>query len=256
MRTIIILVKNSLKEILRKKDFYVLLILLFAFVFYLSSISFFQEKGITRYLKEASLQIVWIFSLVIAIPAAAKQIPDELKSFTIYPLLSKPVTRFQFILGKFFAAGLASIFSYTVFCLVFLSCLWFKNSTVDFIVFFQMYYLQCLFLLLISSVGICFSLFLTPSANVSILFLLYFFILGFASRLKAMAEGVFFLKAWVFKALYFILPHFEFFDLRLRFIHDWPGIPFWTILAITGYAVCYISIFLILANAYFRKKVL
>jgi len=245
MRVIVILIKNSLKEILRKKDFYALLILLFAFVFYLSNISFFQEKGITRYLKEASLQIIWIFSLVITIPFAAKQIPDELKNRTIYPLLSKPVTRSQFILGKFFAAGAVSILSYTVFCFTFLLCLWFKDSRIAFAVFFQMYYLQCLF-----------SLFLTPSANISILFLLYFFILGFASRFKAMADGAGFLKAGVFKMLYYILPHFEFFDLRLRFIHDWPGVPLWAVLAITTYAVCYITVFLILANIYFRKKVL
>lgn len=255
-KPVFILAKNSIKEIVRKKDFYVLLILLFAFILWLTNLSFFQEKEITRYLKEASLQIIWIFSLVIAIPTAARQIPSELSNRTIYPLLAKPITRFQFVLGKFFGAGLASIFSFTTFYLTFLLFLWLKKGQVSFIISFQTYYLQCLFLLFITSLVLFLSVFLTSAANITLSFLLYYFVLYFVNQLKVLSQSSVYLKAWIFKLLYFILPHFEFFDLKLRLVHDWPVIPLWAVFAVTGYAFFYIWAFIILTWISFRRKVL
>lgn len=256
MREVFILAKNSVKEILRKKDFYVLLILLFMFIIWLSNLTFFQEVKIIRYLKEASLQIIWIFSLVIAIPMAARQIPSELENHTIYPLLAKPITRFQFILGKFFAAALASIFSFSVFYFTFLLFLWFKGGQNSFIITFQTFYLHCLLLLIISSLVVFLSTFLTYAANITLSFILYFFILYFVNQLKVLSQSANFFNAWIFKSLYFILPHFEFFDLKLRFVHNWPSIPLWTVYAVSIYAFFYVLAFIILAWVCFRRKVL
>ena len=47
-----------------------------------------------------------MWSLVIAIGTAARQIPAERENRTIFPLLAKPVSRWQVILGKFFGETL------------------------------------------------------------------------------------------------------------------------------------------------------
>src|SRR5689334_6979641 len=90
-----------IKELFRRKDFYALFILTALITLILGSVNFFNEANIVRYLKEICLFLIWVSSLVIAITTAARQIPAERESRTIFPLLAKPVTRSHVILGKF-----------------------------------------------------------------------------------------------------------------------------------------------------------
>src|SRR3954468_25073673 len=84
-----------IKELFRRKDFYALFILTALITLILGSVNFFNEANIVRYLKEICLFLIWVSSLVIAITTAARQIPAERESRTIFPLLAKPVTRSQ-----------------------------------------------------------------------------------------------------------------------------------------------------------------
>ena len=46
----------------------------------LGSLNFFNDDRIVRYLKEACLLLIWLFSLVIAVTTTAQQIPAERES--------------------------------------------------------------------------------------------------------------------------------------------------------------------------------
>lgn len=107
------------KEMYRRKDFYVLFVLTGLITLVLGSVNFFNDPKIVRYLKEVCLLLVWISSLVIAIGTAARQIPAERENRTIFPLLAKPVTRGQFILGKFLGCWLACGVALVVFYVFF-----------------------------------------------------------------------------------------------------------------------------------------
>src|SRR6266404_5359100 len=96
-----------IKELYRRKDFYVLFILTALITLALGSARFFGEDGSVRYLKEICLLLIWIAGLVIAITTTARQIPAERENRTIFPLLAKPVTRQHLVLGKFFGCWLA-----------------------------------------------------------------------------------------------------------------------------------------------------
>src|SRR3984957_7856509 len=76
-----------IKEMYRRKDFYVLFALVVLITAVLGSLNFFNDDRIVRYLKDACLLAIWLFSLVIAITTTARQIPAERESRTIYPLL-------------------------------------------------------------------------------------------------------------------------------------------------------------------------
>ncbi len=108
-----------IKELYRRKDFYVLFVLTALITLLLGSVSFFNDTKIVRYLKEVCLLLIWISSLVIAIGTAARQIPAERENRTIFPLLAKPVTRGQFILGKFLGCWLACGVALVVFYVFF-----------------------------------------------------------------------------------------------------------------------------------------
>src|SRR5437762_1686584 len=88
----------------------------------LGSVNFFDDDKIVRYLKEICLLLIWISALVVAIGTTARQLPAERENRTIFPLLAKPVTRAQVIIGKFagcwFACGLALVVFYIFFGVV------------------------------------------------------------------------------------------------------------------------------------------
>jgi ABC-type transport system involved in multi-copper enzyme maturation permease subunit len=111
-----------IKELYRRKDFYVLFVLTALITLVLGSVNFFNDPKIVRYLKEVCLLLIWISSLVIAISTAARQIPAERENRTIFPLLAKPVTRGQVITGKFLgcwaACGVALVVFYLFFGVV------------------------------------------------------------------------------------------------------------------------------------------
>lgn len=92
---------NTLTELLRQKVLN--LVLLFALVViacstYLTSLTYTDQ---IKFLKDFGLGAINIFGAVIALLGTAQLIPAELESRTIYTILSKPVRRVEFLLGKY-----------------------------------------------------------------------------------------------------------------------------------------------------------
>src|SRR5271168_2927226 len=104
-----------IKELYRRKDFYVLFVMTALITIILGSVKFFNDDRIVRYLKDACLLLIWISSLLIAITTTARQIPAERESRTIFPLLAKPVSRAELIAGKFMGCWLACGMALVVF---------------------------------------------------------------------------------------------------------------------------------------------
>ena len=101
MNTIFAMAVVVMKEMVRRKDFYVLFIITALITLVMGAINIFNDKTIAGYLKELALLLIWICSLVMAITASARQVYAEKENRTIFPLLAKPVSRAQFLLGKF-----------------------------------------------------------------------------------------------------------------------------------------------------------
>jgi Cu-processing system permease protein len=111
-----------LKEMIRRKDFYVLFVITALITLVMGSVSIFNDKSISGYLKELCLLLIWICSLVIAISTTARQLHAEKENRTIFPLLAKPVSRAQLLIGKFLgcwiASGLALVLFYVFLCVI------------------------------------------------------------------------------------------------------------------------------------------
>src|SRR5689334_8613531 len=119
MNIVFALTSVVIKELYRRKDFYVLFVMTALITLIMGSVTFFNDPKIARYLKEICLLLVWVSGLVIAIGTTARQIPAERENRTIFPLLAKPVTRGQVVVGKFagcwLATGLALLMFYLFF---------------------------------------------------------------------------------------------------------------------------------------------
>jgi len=68
MNTVFALSGVVIKELYRRKDFYVLFVLTALITVVVGSVRFFDDGKIIRIVKEASLLLIWISALVIAVP--------------------------------------------------------------------------------------------------------------------------------------------------------------------------------------------
>ena len=80
-------------EMIRRKDIYVLLILLAAFLVTLMALNLFGLGRAVSYLKEIGMLLAWVCSWILAVSISARQLPQEERQGTIFPLLAKPVGR-------------------------------------------------------------------------------------------------------------------------------------------------------------------
>jgi len=56
--------------------------------------------------REAALALMWVASLIVVLALAANRIPSEIEKRTAYSVLTKPVQRWQYVLGTWFGIAL------------------------------------------------------------------------------------------------------------------------------------------------------
>ncbi|MFH1305157.1 MAG: ABC transporter permease subunit [Candidatus Omnitrophota bacterium] len=254
MRIIWAMTHTMIKELVRKKDFYVFFIFMLILLGLLSSQNFFGVQGISRYISDLGYSIMMLLSFIIAVTFAAKQFPSEISSKTIYPLLAKPVSRYMVVLGKFCGSMTVAVISFTLFFVVFaVFCIATRSGT-SAILLVQGFIFGVLFLGMVSALVMFFSNFMTLAANVTLSFLLYVLIMGFSSVIRdaALVSGN--ATSTAYAVIYYLMPHFDFYDLRIRITHAWDPLPFWIVTAVTFYTVFYCLGLLFLAGIVFERK--
>lgn len=246
------------KEMYRRKDFYVLFVMTALLTLLAGSATFFNDPKITGYLKEICLLLIWIATVVIALTSAARQIPAERESRTIFPLLAKPVTRFQVILGKFLGcwlvAGLAVVMFYVFFGAVIAS----REHAWPVAQYFQAAWLHWMALGVVVALAILGSVLLSaPSVNVTITFILLAGILTLGQHLHKVASRMTEPSQTITAVIYFLLPHIEWaFSYRDLLLFNQPLVAWSVVLNASAYWAAYSSSLLVAAWLVFRRKTL
>ena len=246
-----------IKELYRRKDFYALFIITALITLTMGSVNFFNEANVVRYLKELCLFLIWVSSLVIAITTSARQIPAERESRTVFPLLAKPVTRNQFVLGKFFGCWVACGLCLAVFYSFFGAVSAAREHSFPLLTYAQAVLLHWFMLAIVIAMTISGSIiFAAPSSNGTIMFVSVTALLILAQHMNKFALQLSEPLQTLVYAIYYAFPHFEFFDVRLRVTHNW-GIVSWLVwLGALLYASVYAGMFLAGACFAFRRKAL
>lgn len=244
-----------IKELCRRKDFYVLFVLTALITLVMGSVNFFNETNVVRYLKEICLLLIWISSLVIAVTTAARQIPAERENRTLFPLLAKPVTRPQLVLGKFLGCWLACGLALLLFYFFLGAVSGAREHHWPIENYFQAVTLHWFMLGVVTALSLLGSIiFAAPSSNNTITLVVVVAILLLGRHLNKVAlklgEP---LQSFVY-AIYFALPHLELFDMRDLLIHDWGTIPWLVWGAALLYAAVFTAIFLVATCLIFRRK--
>lgn len=254
LRNIAAIAGTSVLELYRRRDVYTAVILAIVITAPLASVNVFGVGGIVRYLREVTLLLIWLFTLVIGLTTASRQVPRELENKTIYPLLAKPVRRSEFILGKFAGAVAATGLSVLLFyvCYVVLDGL--KEGVWYTPVLPQVILLHLALVVLMTALVVFCSTFLTPSANLACSALIVGGMLLFGQKIPDAASQAPAPASWVLWTAHAVLPHFEFFDLRLRLVHGWEPIQVSVLACVLGYCALYTAALLGGAVAVFSRK--
>ena len=246
----------AIKELYRRKDFYVLFIVTILICLVMGSINIFNDSHIIRYLKELALLLIWISSLVIAITTTARQIPAEKEQRTLLPLLAKPLSRSQLILGKFLGCWIACGLTLICFYIFFGALAASREHHWPLLNYFQAALLHWVVLGVVVAIALFGSLvFAAPSSNSTICFVVIATILCAGRYLDTVALSLHEPARSVIYSLYFAMPHLEIpFEMRNLIVHDWPLIEWRFIAMDILYLLGYAAVFLSAACLVFRRK--
>lgn len=241
-------------DMLRRKDVYVLLVLLAALLIVLISMNVFGLGGVVRYIKDIGILMAWIFSWLLAVTVSSRTIPQEESRGTIYPLLAKPVTRFEFVAGKWLGSWTIISAATAVFYLLVVGVVLLRGGSFSETALLQGYVLHCTALGIVTAITLAFSARMNPDAAASISFVLTataFMVVPRIPEFLVRARG---LHANLLMIMYHILPHFEVLDMRKRIVHNF-GPEDWNIfLAQFLYGMLMTSAFVCIAWLAYRNK--
>ena len=254
MTRILAITRTVWLEMIRRKDIYVLLILLVTLLFILMSLNIFGLGGMVRYVTDLGFTLAWLFSWILGINFAARQLPQEEARGTIYPLLAKPLGRGELILGKWLGAWSATAVATTVFYLLIVLIIRLRGGTVVPVPLFQALLLHLAAVGIVTAMAIAVSTRMTYGAAATMSYVIAissFIIVPQTPQMIVNEQG--FTRTALF-AIYYALPHFELFDMRQRVVHEWGAVPGPVLGGIILYGLVWVGILLMLAWMGYRKK--
>lgn len=242
---------NTLRENLRDKLLYNLLffaLLMIGSSILLSRITLGDHH---RLILDLGLASINLFGVLIAIFVGIGLVSKEVDRKTIYTIVSKPIPRYEFLLGKY--CGLViTLFANTVVMVVgLLLVLQVMDVPITSLVFKSLV-LIFLELMVITAVAVLFSTF--TSATLSAIFTLAVYVIGHLSGdLKEFAKKLDEVSEMVVNAIYYALPNLERFNLKGHVIHhlDFGMADMALTLA---YGLTYAAFLLLLASVIFQRR--
>lgn len=255
MRTSIAhIASNTFREAVRDRVLYNLIafaLLLSGAAILVGQISIEIEKLVVINL---GLTAVSLFGIVIAIFIGIGLVSKEIEKRTLYTVLSRPVRRWEFIIGKFFGlAGTLAVNTFFMAIGVFAALFYVAHRFVraDALIFVALYFIILEFLI-ICSLSLLFSSFSTPL--LSAVFAFSLFVIGsFAEDLRsfaAMAHGV---SRWLVTGAAYLVPNFSAFNVIASVAHQQP-VAGRLVLLNTIYALSYAAVALSAAVLIFERR--
>jgi|YelNatPaOPRAMG01_1025707.scaffolds.fasta_scaffold80190_2 ABC-type transport system involved in multi-copper enzyme maturation permease subunit len=256
--------KATFKESMQKKIMWVffgiaLLIIGLSFIF-----SYFSPSEELVLIKSIGLGIIYLFGVLIALIITAGLIPTEIERRTLHTVLSKPIERWQFVVGKFIGVALVLFMNMMLMAIALLIVVMSKGSAraegffkalVTNSRILEATLLLFFYLLILSAFAILFSIFSTT--NISITLSAFVFVIGSLSDYVAdiikLSHNP--LTSVVLKVLHLIVPNFGNASIYNSVIHGYipAGEAYYVLMAI-AYSLAYCLVLMILSTWIFAGK--
>ncbi len=243
---------NTFKEAIRDKILYLLLFFAVVCIVFSRILALLTVGDRVKIIKDVGLASLSLFGALMAILIGTGLVYKEIEKKTIFTLLSKPIHRYQFLLGKFFGLVLTLLIMLSLMSIIFLALLFVHTFKVEWPMLVAIFFIF-LELCLITAVALLFSCFSTPI--LSSLFSLSFYLIGHTAwgletLIKKIPPGT---GRTLVRIFYYFLPDLENFNFKTEVVHSLP-LPssafFYSIL----YGIFYTLFILTIALLIFRKR--
>ncbi len=248
------LARGVLLESLRRKDLWVVAILGFLIICAAGALGMFGINGLQAFAKDLGVTVLGLFSTIMAIVTSCRLLPDEIKQRTLYPLLSRPISRFDLLFGKWLGAVVVTWIAFLLLALLT------AGALMTFQVTFQPIMLQYLIAKMMGLAVVCavsqtLGTFMTPQAAATLSFILAFGSSQIVRGLLMAYDASNPIMGWVFKGINAILPQYSLFDLGGRAANSgWTPVPLWVMGFLFGYMAIYCLGMLGLSWTKFRRQ--
>jgi Cu-processing system permease protein len=241
----------TVKEAIRNKILYLLLFFSLTFISFSLVMGELTIGDELKIIKDLGLSSIHFFGILITIFIGIGLIFQEMEKRTIYLVLSKPLRRSQFLLGKFLGLAMTLFLVLAVLVMLFYGVLYLKKGPdPKLLVAFYSMYLEWL---LIAGIAILFSSFSTPL--LSGMLTLAAFVAGH------LTDGLLLLQRRIesqvgdaiLSGLFYALPNLELFNLRTQVVHNLP-LSGAFIAGTSVYWAMYLGTLLLLSIVIFQKK--
>jgi ABC-type transport system involved in multi-copper enzyme maturation permease subunit len=252
MNRIIAVAHNTFRESVRDKVLYVLLFFAAAAILGSKALGWVSIGQDIKIVKDITLASISLFGVLIAIFVGTSLVYKEIDKRTLYTILSQPMHRYEFVLGKYL--GLLALLAVTVLFMAGVSggYVVLLGGNLD-TVWFLAVLLIFVKLAFVTAIAILFSAITSPILGAVMVFSIYVFghATGVFRELPPQFDGT--LAKSVLEAAYYVVPNLGNFDLRAEAAN---GIP--VSLAFVGFAllygVLYTTAVLLLAILAFEDK--
>src|SRR5216683_4121432 len=254
-RRVAAIARNAFREAVRDRVLYnlvVFVLLLIAAAIFLGEISAGQEAKI---IVDLGLSAILLFGVFIAIFVGVGLVYKEIERRTLYAILSKPIGRGEFLLGKYLGLCLTLLVNVVIMGVGVSLALIYVRRGWDPLVFkiwpaILLIYLE---LMIVTGVALLFSTFSSPALSALLTF--FVFIIGhFSADLKTLGNSAGSVAArWLFRSLYYGLPNLSNYSMITAAAHGY--VPEARAMAVTvAYAIFYIVVLLAGATWVFSRR--
>lgn len=245
-------------ESVRRKEIYVVVMVALLLIASLRFVQFFNVEGLGKFYREVALTIMnWATGLTVIV-LAARQLPREFRNRTLYPLLAKPVSRLEFLLGKFAGVMAAAAFCYGLFMVIFAVANWQLGTHYNKMMFVESIYLQLWSLAVIASLAFLLSILVNTDAAITLSIVLYAgsqFLMNAITYIYFEVDST---RQLLLRIIVWGMPHLTLFDASGRVVHgaEWPALPWQPMALLTLYGAFWTSLFLGITYLIFRRRTL
>ena len=251
MKAIFIIASNTFREFIRDHILYGILVvstLLLILSLILAQLSYTEQTRITLDLGLAGLELSVI---ILSIFLGSTIIFREVEKQTVFTLLIRPITRGQFLMGKFFGLFSIIIIAIIVLSLILLGILYMMRwefHTNFFVVIYGFFLESAVLISITISLGVMVRPTLTVPMSIGVL------LIGkWTSTLAYFLSKDEFFQVLA-NMLPYVLPNFEKWDWKSEILQTSTTLDMTTIYQATFYAVSWIFVLQAIAHLLFRKK--
>jgi ABC-type transport system involved in multi-copper enzyme maturation permease subunit len=251
LRRIAAVAANTHRESVRERVLYNLVffaILMMLSGLLLDELSVRQDE---KLVKDLGLAAMEIFGILIALFIGVGLVSKELDKRSLYPLLAKPLRRWELLLGKFIGLALTLLVNIVVMTMAMLGTLSLTGRGFDPGLLVAVYTIF-LSLLLIVAIALFFST-LTSSTLAAVSTFCLVLAGRYADVIRNMSTVLPDAPRWLIDLVYYSIPNFSNFDLKDRVVYG-DAVSVEELLWITLYCGTYSGLALLLAFLGFRRR--